>query len=125
MCTCIGITSMRSITSRIDFHCDGLARTSSELVSSTADTPTSAPSTLRVTLPLPLRLAGRVPPSPRPVLTAALEVPDLSSMPPSLISVVPTPGIIEGDSLPLLPLPPPNTSARRSARSRALMYFSS
>ena len=124
ICTCNGITSMRSITSRIDCHAAGLARTSSELVSSTADTPTSMPSTRRVTRPLPLPLFGRLPPSPRPI--AALEVPPLSSTPASWISVASTPGISCGGPLPpACWLPPPNTSDRRSARSRALMYFSS
>src|SRR3546814_9928909 len=52
MCTCIGITSRRSTTSRIDFHARVVVRTSRVLVSSTADTPTRSPSTWRVTLAL-------------------------------------------------------------------------
>ena len=131
MCTCIGITSRRSITSRIDFHCAGLARTSSELVSSIADTPTSMPSTRRLTRPLPLRAPGRLAPSrppdppepPEPIV--AFEVLPLSSTLLSRISVDSRPGISDASSRPPPCAPPPNTSARRSARSRALMYFNS
>src|SRR5690606_17106078 len=125
MCTCSGITSRRSTTSRIERQACALERTSSVLVSSTVDTPTWLPSTSNDTEPLPgsRGSSDNAPSLPPP--TGALLVPP--STPPSRISVEVSPGI----RLPASRLPPrwpplpPNTSARRSASSLALMYLSS
>src|SRR5690606_1004724 len=147
MCTCIGITSRRSTTSRIDFQAREVVRTSKVLASTTADTPTRSPSTSRGTLPLPFWRGSScsVPspsPPPLPVPPMPLSMPPESmspesSKPPSpLPPALPEPienGSAPGasDTLPSPPvkprelLPPPNTSDRRSARSLALMYFSS
>ena len=111
------------MTSRIDFHAAGVARTSNELVSSNADTPTSTPSTRRLTRPLPLRLLGRAAPSPLPEPTAAEDVLFLSSTPPSRISVESSPA-----SATLIRRPPAHCRCRiprpggRPGRAR-LMYF--
>ena len=117
MCTCSGITSSRSMTSLIDRHACRLARTSSVLVSSTADTPTLSPPTSRVTAPLPCsRLVQRqaavahaaagVAAACRRRCRAEL-VPLVSSTPESLISVEFGPGISDGAPLLLSELPPP------------------
>ncbi|MCW0417615.1 hypothetical protein NB689_003369 [Xanthomonas sacchari] len=151
MCTCIGITSSFSTTSRIERQACGVERTSRVLVSSTADTPTLSPCTSRVTLPLP-DVRGdncRLPlPRPPPLLPEELLLPRLSLLlprlppklpPPRLLLSLPLkpprpppfnwlicePGISEALESPRLPPPAPNTSARRSARSLALMYLSS
>src|SRR5690606_40532428 len=82
LCTCIGITSSWPITSRIDCHACGLARTSSELVSSTADTPTSSPSTSRLTLALPSCAAPSdiSPPPPVPAPDASPPLPPIVAL---------------------------------------------
>ena len=141
MWTCSGITSSFSTTSRIDCQALALERTSSVLVSSTAATPTRAPSTSSVTAPLPLsRWLSESEPPPSPPPEPPLPLPPKSTeppvpfMPPSLICTGSVPGI--SDTLPAPPVeraspeeaPPPDapkTSARRWASSRALMYFSS
>src|SRR5690606_9626365 len=135
--------SSRSTTSRIDFQAVGVVRTSSALVSSSADTPTRSPSISSVTPLAPPRswLSDIEPlPNPPPLLLPPLddpiapivspspprpESPNWPPPPPTVAGV--SPGISEGPSPPPPErrLPPPNTSDRRSARSRARMYLSS
>ncbi len=136
MCTCIGITSIFSTTSRIERQARGVARTSRVLVSSTADTPTRSPSTCKVMLALPSLRSDRPNALPSPMLPEDAPpcppksmVVVLLSMPPPRICTASVPGISEtGESPPdwrVPPPPAPNTSDRRSARSRALTYLSS
>ncbi|MNI64545.1 hypothetical protein D3C73_1199960 [compost metagenome] len=132
MCTCSGITSSFSITSRIERQACGVERTSNVFVSSTADTPTRSPSTSRLMLTLPdwrcgrFRLPALLPlPLLLPPPTWLLKLlPLLASMPrsPSLPSCDGmAPGASDAEPAPLrLPLLA-KASLRRSARSRALM----
>ncbi|MNM59975.1 hypothetical protein D3C81_712420 [compost metagenome] len=128
MWTCSGITSSFSITSWIDRQACGVERTSNALVSSTADTPTWSPATSRLTLMLPCSRCGRLMlPS---LLLAVLSWLRLSCVAERLLSSSDgtAPGTSDGGVLSRLPrgvLLEPKTSARRSARSLALMYLSS
>ena len=129
MCTCSGITSSFSITSRIERQACGVERTSRVLVSSTAETPTRSPSTSRLTLTLPDWRCGRfMLPLPEPLeplpgvepklLLLLLSMPRSPSLP-SCDGIAPgaSDAGLEPPRLPLLA----KASLSRSARSRALM----
>ncbi|MCY1249781.1 hypothetical protein D9M72_633490 [compost metagenome] len=115
------------MTSRIERHACGVERTSSVLVSSTADTPTESPWISRLKLALPGWRCGRLMvPSPMPPVRVVPLLPVLLRLLPLVPSRLPSSWVIApGASEPPLPRPLrllslAKASARRSARSLAL-----